>query len=323
MAMSKMSNNGASSGESYEHADGPSEASSQERPPTAFLKWRAGCFAKYKLGGCADPSCNRAHDLNPGEICCFLSWLEQTHHVIFQDSSSETRGPMAHRGSDSSSETQGAQFHTDPGDRCTSERLEYEDLQRSLRERFRGMSDAMLLTQLPPTKSGKLSSMGSVLHVTGKCRPCRNMFALHGCPDGLRCLYCHQEHSALSQLVESHLSCVDEHDNQEENGDARRSSKFRPSKAKRDHYKEMIKELEADIHKDPFGWRLENVAIPPAVANKPTVKKKLLMRLAMLADAARSSQMQCSTQPASEAETVVSGNDNPKMKDRSRQLISL
>merc|ERR1712079_649638 len=139
MAMRKVSNNCTSSGESYEHVDGRSEASSQEPPLPAHMKWRAGCFAKYKLGGCADPSCSREHDLNPGEICSYLSYLEQTHHMIFPDSSSET---------------QGAQWQADHGDRCTSERLEYEDLQKSLRERFRGMSEAMLLKKLPIIKSG-------------------------------------------------------------------------------------------------------------------------------------------------------------------------
>jgi len=303
--MRKVSNNGTSSGESYEPAD-LSEASSQEWPSTAHMKWRAGCFAKYKLGGCTDPSCSRVHDLNPGEICSFLHCLEQTHHVIFPDSSSET---------------QGAQWPSDPGDRCTSERLEYEDLQKSLREKFRGMSEAELVTKLPLTKSGHPSSMGSVLHASGKCRPCRNMFASHGCSDGVRCLFCHQEHSALSQLVESHLSCVNEHDDPEENGDAGKPSRFRPSKAKRDHYKEMVKELEADIQKDPFGWSIDSVVIPPAIAGKPSVKKKLLIRLALMADAARSSQMQISTQPATE--TTPPEDGNPKKKDRSRQLIAL
>merc|ERR1712235_160271 len=117
------------------------------------------------------------------------------------------------------------------------------DLQKSIRARFRGMSEAMLLTKLPLTKSGNPSSMGSVLHVSGKCKPCRNMFASHGCPDGVRCLFCHQEHTGLFQLVESHLSCVAEHDDPEESGNAGKPLRFRPSKAKRDHYKAMVKQL--------------------------------------------------------------------------------
>jgi len=306
MARWKVSNNGTSSGESHEPADGLSEASSQERPPTAHMKWRAGCFAKYKLGGCTDPSCDRVHDLSPCEIVSFLHWLEQTHHVIFPDSSSETIG---------------AQRPSDPVERCTNERLEYEDLQKALRERFRGMTEAMLLTKLPLTKSGSPSSIGSVLHASEKCRPCRNMFASHGCPDGVRCLFCHQDHSALSHLVES-VSCADEHDDPEENGDAGKPSRFRPSKAKRDYYKEMVKQLEADIQKDPFGWNIDSVTIPPAIANKPSVKKKLLIRLALIADTARSSQILCSTQPAWESETTPRGSGNPK-KERSRQLIAL
>jgi len=312
MAMRKVSNNGTSSGgESYDFADGLSEASSaslQEQPPGA-QKWRAGCFAKYKLGSCTDPQCTRLHDLNPSEICSYLTCLEQTHHRIFPDSSSETPGARG------SSDPSGMEQH-----RCMSERLEYEDLQKSLRERFRGMSEAAFLATLPLTKSGSPSSMGSVLHASGKCRPCRNVFMPGGCPNGVRCLFCHQEHSALSQLVESHLSCVDEHGDPEQDGNSGKPERFRPSKAKRDQYKQMVKDLEDEIMKDPFGWSIDSVAIPPTIASKPSVKKKLLIRLAMTADTARSSQMQ---HKSNEAEKDPSTDGNPKKKDRSRQLIAL
>jgi len=301
MAMrSKASNTGSSSVESYDPADGLSEASSQERPPTsahmrAHMRLQAACFAKYKLGGCTDPSCSHSHDLNPSEISAFLHYLEQTHHVVFPDSSS---------------------------DPSTSDRLDYDELQKSVRERFRGMSEAMLMTKVPLTKAGNPSSMGSVLHSTGKCRPCRNMFSSHGCPDGVRCLFCHQEHTALSTLI-PHLSCVDEDAVPEENVYAGKPSRFRPSKAKRDYYKETVKRLEAEIQRDPFGWSIDSVAIPAAIASRPSVKQKLLIRLALMADTARASQMQGSTQQAIEAETAPPENDNSKKKSRPRQLIAL
>eukprot|EP00419_Tripos_fusus_P006746 CAMPEP_0172674604 /NCGR_PEP_ID=MMETSP1074-20121228/12824_1 /TAXON_ID=2916 /ORGANISM="Ceratium fusus, Strain PA161109" /LENGTH=306 /DNA_ID=CAMNT_0013492027 /DNA_START=15 /DNA_END=935 /DNA_ORIENTATION=- len=306
--MHKLPSNCASS-ESYEHADGLSDGSSQERPPNE--KWRAGGLGKYKFGDCTDPSCNRVHDLNDGEICSFLHYLEQTRHVIFPDSSSETQ--RAQR----SSESPRMEQH-----RCASKRLEYEDLQKSLRERFRGMTEAMLLTKVPRTPSGNPTSVGSVLHESGRCRPCRNMLMPHGCPSGVRCLFCHQEHTALSQFAESHLSCVDEHDDLEENSDKSRPERSRPSKAKRDQYKEMVMKLEADIHKDPFGWNIESVVVPPAIANKPSVKKKLLIRLALTADAAQSSHMRCSRNPSNEAEMAPFESRNPK-KERSRQLVAL
>jgi len=297
MAVRKVSSSFTSSGESYGPAEGCSELSSQERPPAAPTKWRAGCFAKYKLGGCADPSCMFTHDLSPGEISSFLHCVERTHHVVFPDSSSET---------------QGSQRLLDPDDLFTSEKLGYEDLQKLLRERFRCMSEATLLTKLPLTKSGKPSSMGTLLHASGRCRPCRHMLTSHSCPNGMRCLFCHQEHTALEQLVE--------HDDLKQNGDVGKPSRFRPSKAKRDNYKELVKELEDDIQRDPFGWSMDSVVIPPAIENRPTLKRKLLIRLALMADAARSSQ---SKQPAIEVETAPPQNGNPKTKDRSRQFIAL
>jgi len=166
--------------------------------------------------------------------------------------------------------------------------LPYKNLNRILCRHFSSISSAMLEANLPLTQSGHPSSMGSVLHAAGICKPCRYILASEECPYGTSCLFCHLDHSTLCNQVESHCCCLDEDDGLDKKHEPRRNL---PSKQARDHYKRAAQQLEAEVLQDPFGWSIESVEIPHRIARKPDVKKKLLMRLARFADAARSSQM--------------------------------
>jgi len=163
--------------------------------------------------------------------------------------------------------------------------LPYKDLKHILCRHFSSISSQMLEANLPLTQSGDPSSMGSVLHAAGTCKPCRYILASEACPYGTRCLFCHMDHSTVCKEVGC---CFDEDDRLDKKHEPQRNL---PSKQARDHYKRIAQQLEAEVLQDPFGWSVESVEIPHRIARKPDVKKKLLMRLASLADVARSSQM--------------------------------
>merc|ERR1712241_838033 len=133
----------------------------------------------------------------------------------------------------------------------------------------------MVMERLPLTTSGHPSSIGSLMHADGACRPCRSILLGQDCPRGFRCRFCHLEHSTLSCLLQPGSSRFNE------------DNRSRPSKAKRDRYKEIVQQMEADILQDPFGWNPESVQVPVELSRKPDVKQKLLIRLATTAERAR------------------------------------
>mmetsp|Transcript_65647 Transcript_65647/g.166492 ORF Transcript_65647/g.166492 Transcript_65647/m.166492 type:complete len:157 (-) Transcript_65647:18-488(-) len=67
---------------------------------------------------------------------------------------------------------------------------------------------------LPVDENGQLTSVGSLLHEKGLCRPCLFLKTPIGCRMGVNCKFCHIWHKA---------------------GDSRR-----PCKAKRDRYKSLV-----------------------------------------------------------------------------------
>lgn len=71
-----------------------------------------------------------------------------------------------------------------------------------------------VFSRIPLDKEGTLTSAGSVGHAEARCKPC--LFHRHGpgCPNGVRCAFCHLEHTSRSTR--------------------------RPCKAKRDRYRRLV-----------------------------------------------------------------------------------
>jgi len=244
----------------------------QISPPTP--RWRHGCISKYMHGTCEDQYCSSLHDLNSEETEVLLKHKEQALHVVFSDTSSHSTTHSTHGTQRNSA--------SDPSEQQSNAESGTQDLRQQLSKKFAGMDDGTILRKLPLTRSGHPSSMGSVMHAHGTCRPCRFILLGQHCRHGFRCHFCHLEHSQLSGLLELNPS----HDGLPP------TAATRPSKAKRTRYKEMVKELEADIFLDPWGWSIDAVQIPPEIDCKPDVKQKLMIRLATTADKARSSCVQ-------------------------------
>jgi len=68
-------------------------------------------------------------------------------------------------------------------------------LSEALVDGSRELTDEDLLSWVPRTPSGTPTSIGSLEHADGTCKPC--LFAYHAtkaCANGLACLFCHFEH---------------------------------------------------------------------------------------------------------------------------------
>mmetsp|Transcript_60186 Transcript_60186/g.193782 ORF Transcript_60186/g.193782 Transcript_60186/m.193782 type:complete len:279 (+) Transcript_60186:147-983(+) len=76
------------------------------------------------------------------------------------------------------------------------------------------------LASIPRDENGKISSLGSIPHVTGTCKPCIFVRAGIGCQNGVRCEFCHLTHQ--------------------------HKSKPRPCKGKRDRYRKLILRAESE-----------------------------------------------------------------------------
>mmetsp|Transcript_73068 Transcript_73068/g.144895 ORF Transcript_73068/g.144895 Transcript_73068/m.144895 type:complete len:379 (-) Transcript_73068:76-1212(-) len=255
-------------------------------------RWRRGCYTLYRLGICKDKSCAYAHDLDNAELSHFLKWKNQRGHVLFQSNSGDQSNSGEHSKDSRSTETDGSDLgclNVDDTDaeneqQSRNKRLQYQELQRQLRRDFKGMDDETLARSLPLQENGLPSSMGSTLHKSGNCRPCRHMMISQTCPEGTRCLFCHLQHKMPSQVIDSQLASLGEDHELE---DKKRRERHRPCKSKRDQYKKIVKTFEDEILKDPFGFNIESVKVPPRIFASPELTSKFMRRLESISEAAR------------------------------------
>jgi len=200
-------------------------------------------------------------------------------------------------------------LRTDDG--LQSKRLQYQEHQRMLRARFKGMNLAEIAAVLPTMPSGEPSSIGSVLHQTRDCRPCREVTASAECKAGIQCMFCHLPHEVPPQVLEAMR-----HGGDREKGRKNR----RPSKAQRAEYRGLVALHEATIRRDPFNWKVESVIVPPYLSN-PTRTQKFLRRLENIAADARSRSTGVADVPR--AASASSTSNCTQNGDRARRLVSL
>merc|ERR1712129_479954 len=97
--------------------------------------------------------------------------------------------------------------------------------------------------------------IGSVLHASGECRPCRNIVAKQPCGDGIRCCFCHLPHEGFSAIVDSEV-----------NADGHQGGKqVRTCKAQRQRYQKLVGRMETAIRADPFGWNIDQAELLPSM----------------------------------------------------------
>jgi hypothetical protein len=238
------------------------------------------------------------HDLNDPSIRSFLTWKQQQQHqhVIF-DSHSNSSYPSSSQSRDS------RQRDSDPGDEqepiaelmkeaasLPSMGPDRQQFLRRLRKHFKGTSDWQLRALLPKNERGRSSSIGSLLHSLGTCKPCRNIVTKPQCSDGLRCCFCHLPHNFMSSApAEQGI---------EETTDRRPG--FRPCKNQRAQYRKVVEDFENQIRLDPFGWSPDCVDLPDEVfQGRPDLKNKFFMRMAEVADKVKTEFVRTGRGPSS------------------------
>merc|ERR1712176_548806 len=85
--------------------------------------------------------------------------------------------------------------------------------------------DQEALKGIPLGEDGQPTSLGSINHDTGTCKPCLFSNSKTGCQNGRMCQFCHFPH--------------------------KRKDKPRPCKGKRERYRKLIQRMEDLIEADP------------------------------------------------------------------------
>merc|ERR1712129_48729 len=143
-----------------------------------------------------------------------------------------------------------------------------------------GMDTQQLEENLPKGPTGEVTSMGSVLHASGRCRPCRYIVAAKPCSMGMRCSYCHLPHESTDGDGDDRDEECRVEDDRDEGTTGRR-----PSKAQRLRYRRLVEEMETEIRADPFGWNIKDAKMLPSMEQNPELKQTYLGRLASIRDA--------------------------------------
>jgi hypothetical protein len=136
------------------------------------------------------------------------------------------------------------------------------------------LSMAQLQAIVPKDYDGNLTSLGSVLHLTGKCKPCVE-FSLKsdgqsslGCRHGYRCRYCHFPHKLN-----------------------RTQKRGRPSKGQRGVYREFRLIVKGKIAEDPLGFDLEQLEMPDWLARNHTLLSKFMKGMQAECESARAAHL--------------------------------
>jgi len=111
-----------------------------------------------------------------------------------------------------------------------------------------------------------LPSIGSSAHAAGECRVCMFAHSKTGCMKGASCRFCHLPHKR-----------------------PRRNNKMRPCKGKRERYRKLVGYIEKQIQTGPESFNINDVVLPPSVAQNEAAKAKFMAKVAgfleqMLAD---------------------------------------
>lgn len=290
-----------------------SSVAESQRSQELSSSWQRGCYMLYSSGACNRPDCPYLHDLSDPAIRRLLSWKQQPQqqqqqphqHVIF-DSNSNSSYPSTSQSRDSIKSRDSRESRdreSSPGGEqepmaalmkeaasLPSMGPERQQLLRRLRKHFKGISDRQLAGILPRDERGRSSSIGSLLHRLGTCKPCRNMVAKPQCSDGLRCCFCHLPHNFMSSApAEEGI----------EGTDMRRPG-FRPCKNQRAQYRKVVEDFEAEICRDPFAWSPDSVDLPDEVfQGRPDLRSKFFMRMAEVVDRAKTEFVRTGRGPSS------------------------
>jgi len=270
-------------------------------------RWHHGCYMKYRLGACHAPNCTYLHDLDGKETAAFIAWTQREHHVVFRSdrSDSSVHPGAGHResrdlgdDSDISSYDNAEEAPPDSSDRRDNQQKTrgYQDLAEQLREQFMDCnSDDELAALLPRDSAGQPTTIGSTLHASNQCKPCRHKMASQPCTDGLWCLYCHMDHELCAAVGSaSHQRVAD--------GNGR--SKARPCKGKRDRYRKHVSKISEQIMADPFSWSAETMEVPPSIEGNPDLKRKFMARMAAIAEHARTQVAQAAASSGAASSTI-------------------
>jgi len=148
---------------------------------------------------------------------------------------------------------------------------------KDIHKQFEDIDDAALVALLPRDSCGNPTTIGSMLHASGKCRPCWHALKSVPCPVGMRCAFRHLGHplSAQSALSASVLHVYGQ------------DMTKRKGKRQRNVYKDLVSKVTQEIMKDPFAWSMEKMKIPTYVEANPLLKDKFLFRMSVITENAR------------------------------------
>jgi len=254
------------------------QAKLPDEPPP---RWHRGCYSKYSVGICRVAHCPYFHDLTPGDAQRLLDWKkENQRHLVFTCRStpnSDTDASDSSNGSDRQPhEASSIAELIESAALIPSMGPQRQQLIRKLKEHFIDVDDDELRKLLPSDDADRETSIGSLFHDSGRCRPCRNMLAGQVCSKGIRCGFCHYPHDQVpASAVDTDFS-------------DRRRSGTRPCKTQRDKYRKHVERIEEQIRANPWSFDTATVHLPPNIFDgRPELKNKFMMRLSGLVDLAK------------------------------------
>lgn len=103
-------------------------------------------------------------------------------------------------------------------------------------------------------EQGNATSIGSLLHAGGLCRPCR-FTKKNACANGVLCFFCHVDHKRPTKSAQKKGS--------------------RPHKHKREQHREFVRKLEEELEADPETFDLDSVVVPASIASEAEAEKLL------------------------------------------------
>jgi len=124
---------------------------------------------------------------------------------------------------------------------------------------------AVASLRIPRDAQGRLSSLGSLKHESGECRPCRFFFKSKGCKGARGCNFCHLDHDPMEL------------------------KRTRACKGKRSRHSRQIARLTDLIHQDPdcVSSGAIELELPPSCLANQQAKNKMMPKLGRVADQVR------------------------------------
>jgi hypothetical protein len=225
--------------------------------------------------------CPLAHGLTEEEKAKLQSLGEEDEHRATQtahsrsNSGSGSAGTTGGPGGKAGSVGGRSETVSDSEEEDSDGELDAEaDSSRQSLESSPRLSMAQLQAIVPKDYDGNLTSLGSVLHLTGKCKPCVE-FSLKsdgqsslGCRHGYRCRYCHFPHKLN-----------------------RTQKRGRPSKGQRGVYREFRLIVKGKIAEDPLGFDLEQLEMPDWLARNHTLLSKFMKGMQAECESARAAHL--------------------------------